>query len=123
VTGGVAPSASGRIIEMADGAVVITGGRQHHVALMRHDTLDPGQLGDDGVVRAPMNGRLVAVFVVPGQAVKKGARVALMEAMKMEHSLTAPMDGTVAEVAAVAGAQAIEGAALVRIEADEVEAS
>jgi biotin carboxyl carrier protein len=44
-----------------------------------------------------------------------------MEAMKMEHSLTAPMDGTVAEVAAVAGAQATEGAALVRIAADAVE--
>ena len=65
----------------------------------------PGHLGDDGVVRAPMNGKIVDVFVVPGQAVKKGARVALlMEAMKMEHSLTAPMDGTVAEVAASGGA-------------------
>jgi biotin carboxyl carrier protein len=52
--------------------------------------------------------------------VKKGARIALMEAMKMEHSLTAPMDGIVREVAAVAGAQAIEGAVLARIEADEM---
>jgi 3-methylcrotonyl-CoA carboxylase alpha subunit len=60
--------------------------------------------------------------VVPRQSVKRGARVVLMEAMKMEHSLTAPMDGTVAEVAAVAGAQATEGAALVRIEADAVKA-
>jgi 3-methylcrotonyl-CoA carboxylase alpha subunit len=58
------------------------------------------------------------VFVELGQPVKKGARIALMEAMKMEHSLTAPMDGIVAEVSAVAGAQAIEGAALARIEAD-----
>jgi propionyl-CoA carboxylase alpha chain len=42
-----------------------------------------------------------------------------MEAMKMEHSLTAPVDGIVTEVAAVAGAQAVEGAVLARIEADE----
>ena len=69
-----------------------------------------------------MNGKVVAIFVEPGQRVKKGARIALMEAMKMEHSLTAPMDGTVAEVVAVAGAQATEGAALVRIEADAVRA-
>jgi 3-methylcrotonyl-CoA carboxylase alpha subunit len=62
------------------------------------------------------------VFVTPGQTVKRGARVALMEAMKMEHSLTAPMDGIVMEVAAVAGAQAVEGAALVRIAADAVKA-
>jgi biotin carboxyl carrier protein len=45
-----------------------------------------------------------------------------MEAMKMEHILTAPIDGIVKEVAAVAGAQAVEGAALARIEADEVKA-
>jgi biotin carboxyl carrier protein len=40
----------------------------------------------------------------------------VMEAMKMEHSLTAPRDGIVAEVAA-AGAQVVEGAALLRLEA------
>jgi 3-methylcrotonyl-CoA carboxylase alpha subunit len=72
------------------------------------------------VVRAPMNGKIVATFVEPGQRVKKGARIALMEAMKMEHSLTAPIDGIVSEVAAVAGAQAVEGAVLARIEADEM---
>jgi 3-methylcrotonyl-CoA carboxylase alpha subunit len=120
--GSDAAPATVRVVELADGAMVIAGGRQHHVALMRHDTLDADHLGDDGVVRAPMNGKIVDVFVVPGQAVKKGARVALMEAMKMEHSLTAPIDGTVAEVAVTAGAQAIAGAALVRIAADAVKA-
>jgi 3-methylcrotonyl-CoA carboxylase alpha subunit len=58
------------------------------------------------------------VLVVPGQQVKLGARVAVMEAMKMEHSLTAPRDGVVAEVAA-AGTQVIEGAAVVRLEPGE----
>jgi 3-methylcrotonyl-CoA carboxylase alpha subunit len=120
--GGDAPPASVRVVQVADGAIVIAGGRQHHVALMRHDTLDAGHLGDDGIVRAPMNGKIVDVFVVPGQKVKRGARLALMEAMKMEHSLTAPTDGTVAEVAAAAGAQAVAGAALVRIAADAVKA-
>ena len=120
VTGDIAAAAPGRVIEVADGAVVVAGGRQHHVTLVRHDTLAAGHLGDDGVVRAPMNGKIVAVFVEPGQPVKKGAPVALMEAMKMEHSLTAPMDGTVTEVAAVAGAQAVEGTALARIEADGI---
>jgi 3-methylcrotonyl-CoA carboxylase alpha subunit len=90
------------------------------VALARHDAQDAGRGGDD-VVRAPMNGKIVAVLVEPGHKVKRGTRLVVMEAMKMEHSLTAPMDGTVAEVAAVAGAQATEGAALVRIAADAVE--
>jgi 3-methylcrotonyl-CoA carboxylase alpha subunit len=123
VGGDAAPaSASVRVVAVADGAIVIASGRQHHVALMRHDTLDAGHLGDDGIVRAPMNGKIVDVFVVPGQKVKRGARLALMEAMKMEHSLTAPTDGTVAEVATAAGAQAVAGAALVRIAADAVKA-
>ena len=61
-----------------------------------------------------MNGRIVAVLVEAGQRVAKGARVAVMEAMKMEHTLTAPIDGTVAETAD-AGAQVIEGATIVRI--------
>ena len=65
-----------------------------------------------------MNGKIIAVFVAPGQAVKRGAPVALMEAMKMEHSLTAPIDGVVREVRAVAGAQAAEGAVIARIEAE-----
>ena len=69
-----------------------------------------------------MNGKIVATFVEPGQRVKKGARIALMEAMKMEHSLTAPVDGIVKEVAAVAGTQAVEGTVVARIEADEVKA-
>jgi 3-methylcrotonyl-CoA carboxylase alpha subunit len=105
-----------RVIAVADGVVVVTNGRQRHVSLMRHDTLDAAT--SDGTVAAPMNGKIVAVFVEPGQQVKKGARIVLMEAMKMEHSLTAPIDGTVTDVAAVAGAQAVEGAALVRIAAD-----
>ena len=63
-----------------------------------------------------MNGKVIAVLVAPGQAVKLGTRVAVMEAMKMEHSLAAPRDGTVADVATV-GAQVVEGDAVVRLEA------
>jgi 3-methylcrotonyl-CoA carboxylase alpha subunit len=118
---GAAPSRH-QLIEVAGGAVVVAGGRQFHVALGRYDTPDARHLGDDGVVRAPMNGKIVATFVEPGQRVKKGARIALMEAMKMEHSLTAPVDGIVTEVAAVAGTQAAEGAVLARIAADEGQA-
>jgi biotin carboxyl carrier protein len=111
--------ARSQLIEVAGGAIVVVGGRQLHVALRRHDALDARDVGGDGVVRAPMNGKIVATFVEPGQRVKKGARVALMEAMKMEHSLTAPMDGIVTEVAAEPGTQTVEGAILARIEADE----
>jgi 3-methylcrotonyl-CoA carboxylase alpha subunit len=109
-------SGADRVIALDDGVVVVAGGRQHHVALARYDTPDPGPIGN-GMVAAPMNGRIVAVLVEPGQRVAKGARLAVMEAMKMEHNLTAPIDGTVSQVAA-AGAQVIAGATVVRIEAD-----
>ena len=95
-----------RIVEMGDG-VIVAARRPHHVAFKRADASGGAPVGEDAV-RAPMNGKVIAVLVAPGQAVKLGARVAVMEAMKMEHSLTAPRDGTVAEVAA-AGAQVVEG--------------
>jgi 3-methylcrotonyl-CoA carboxylase alpha subunit len=47
--------------------------------------------------------------------VQKGQRVAVVEAMKMEHALVAPADGIVAEVAAKVGAQVAEGAKLLTI--------
>jgi len=46
----------------------------------------------------------------------RGQRVALIEAMKMEHTLVAPVDGIVTEVAARTGDQLVEGAAVLRIE-------
>ena len=111
---------AGRAILLADGVVMLHGGRQYHVALRRFEAADAGQGGGDGTVRAPMNGRIVAVQVEPGQRVARGTRVALMEAMKMEHSLAAPIDGTVAEVMVVAGVPVVAGAPIVRIEADDV---
>ena len=60
---------------------------------------------DAGAVTAPMHGALIDVFVAPGDAVKKGDRLAILEAMKMQHELTAQADGEVAAVHFEAGAQ------------------
>src|SRR5262249_46583660 len=110
---GIAAQRAGRIIALSDG-VAVAGRRTHHVAFKRHDMSGAAPTGEDAV-RAPMNGKIIAVLVEPGQQVKLGARVAVMEAMKMEHSLTAPRDGTVAAVAA-AGTQVVEGAPVVQLE-------
>ncbi|MCE8521417.1 acetyl/propionyl/methylcrotonyl-CoA carboxylase subunit alpha [Ruegeria sp. 1NDH52C] len=75
--------------------------------------------GDTNVVLAPMPGLVKAVFASAGQSVKEGDRLAILEAMKMEHSLLAARDGVVAEVLAEAGAQVEAGAALVRLEDEE----
>ncbi|RFP89746.1 acetyl/propionyl/methylcrotonyl-CoA carboxylase subunit alpha [Rhodobacteraceae bacterium 63075] len=72
-----------------------------------------------GLVEAPMPGLVKEVFVAAGEAVSAGQKIAVLEAMKMEHALLAPRDGTVAEVLAEAGAQVDAGAALVRLEEEE----
>ena len=77
---------------------------------------DSGAAGDTNVVEAPMPGLVKAVFAEPGQVVQEGDRLAILEAMKMEHSLLAARDGVVAEVLVGAGAQVEAGAALVRLE-------
>jgi 3-methylcrotonyl-CoA carboxylase alpha subunit len=77
-----------------------------------------GQVGaaGDGAIISPMPGKIIALEVATGDVVTKGQKLLTLEAMKMEHSLTAPFDGTVAELNAEAGAQVSEGALLVRIE-------
>ena len=70
-----------------------------------------------GTILSPMPGRIIAVDVAAGDTVTKGQKLVTLEAMKMEHSLTAPFDGTIAELNAVAGAQVQVDALLVRVEA------
>ncbi len=59
----------------------------------------------DGAILAPMPGKVIAVDVSEGQTVKAGDRLMVLEAMKMEHALTAPFDGTVTELSASQDAQ------------------
>jgi len=73
----------------------------------------------DGVIVAPMPGKVTAVEVSQGEKVFKGQRLLTLEAMKMEHGLTAPFDGVVAELSAEAGAQVGEGSVLAQIEQQE----
>jgi 3-methylcrotonyl-CoA carboxylase alpha subunit len=72
----------------------------------------------DGEIEAPMPGKVTAVEVSAGEKVEKGQRLLTLEAMKMEHALTAPFDGTVAELNARAGAQVTEGQLLVKVTPD-----
>jgi len=73
----------------------------------------------DGDILSPMPGRIIAVEVSEGQAVSKGQKLLTLEAMKMEHTLTAPFDGVVAQLAASPGAQVQVEALLARIESKE----
>jgi 3-methylcrotonyl-CoA carboxylase alpha subunit len=70
-----------------------------------------------GRLTAPMPGKVVAFLAKPGEAVKAGQALAVMEAMKMEHTIAAPRDGTVAELLYGVGDQVAEGAELLRLQA------
>jgi 3-methylcrotonyl-CoA carboxylase alpha subunit len=70
-----------------------------------------------GAIISPMPGRIIAVDVAAGASVTKGQKLVTLEAMKMEHTLTAPFDGIVAELNATPGAQVSEGTLLVQVEA------
>jgi 3-methylcrotonyl-CoA carboxylase alpha subunit len=63
---------------------------------------------------APMPGKIVQLLVRPGESVTRGQPLAVLEAMKMEHTLAAPVDALVASVDAAAGDQVGEGAVIVR---------
>ncbi len=72
---------------------------------------------EPGSCVAPMPGRVTAVYVNPGDTVEKGARLVLLEAMKMEQAITAPEPGVVREVRCGAGQAVDAGAVLVVIDA------
>jgi 3-methylcrotonyl-CoA carboxylase alpha subunit len=70
-----------------------------------------------GRLTAPMPGKVVSFAVKSGDAVKAGQTLAVMEAMKMEHTIAAPKDGTVAELLYAPGDQVAEGAELLTLSA------
>ncbi len=69
----------------------------------------------DGSITSPMPGKVIGLFVKAGDKVSAGDRLLVLEAMKMEHRLTAPFDGEIELVNAKEGAQVAEGALLVKI--------
>lgn len=94
---------------------VTTGGDSVIVAVPDFEAEAEALAGGDAV-KAPMPGKVIAVNVRAGDRVEKGQVVAVMEAMKMEHSLTAPRDGQVQSVGAEVNKQVPEGEILVALE-------
>jgi len=103
------------IVRGSDGYLVIRDNRQTRVSLFDPFDVDLDAMDDAGgaAIKSPMHGKLVALMVQAGDAVSKGQKVAVVEAMKMEHALVAPRDGLVAEVIGDVGAQVGEGARVV----------
>ncbi len=96
------------------GAAVFCDGEVYEVT--RFQPVSAGGAASDGSILSPMPGKVVSVSVKAGDTVTKGQTLLVLEAMKMEHALTAPFDGVVAELSAVAGGQVSEGVVLAKLE-------
>ncbi len=109
---------AGARVVLTPGTVSVFGPGAYHFDLV--DPLDrQADAAGGGLTLSPMPGLVKAVHVAAGQVVSAGDRLAVLEAMKMEHTLTASRDGTVAEVFVAAGTQVEAGAALVRLEEED----
>ena len=82
---------------------------------------DPADAVASGSLLAPMPGTVVAVKVEAGAEVSAGDVVLVLEAMKMQHTVTAPHDGTVAEINVEPGSQVASGEVLAVVATKEVE--
>lgn len=117
---GAAPA--GEIISAGDAIIVWRGLRQTRLRF-REGRRGSSDETSGGQVRSPMPGKLARLFVTEGDAVSRGDRIAIIEAMKMEHILVAPADGVVQPLPRREGEQVDLGTVIAAIETDGGHAS
>jgi 3-methylcrotonyl-CoA carboxylase alpha subunit len=113
---GATAAPDARVFEGKDEVFVVRHGRQTRVRLRDVSAAAAKDGAGDGVIKAPMHGKVLELFVGKSESVTNGQRLAVIEAMKMEHTLRAPFAGVVVELAAAAGEQVVEGARIMVIE-------
>jgi propionyl-CoA carboxylase alpha chain len=85
--------------------------------------VDPADVVAEGSLLAPMPASVVSVAVTDGQHVGRGDVIVVLEAMKMQHTITAPSDGVVTQLSVTAGTQVESGAVLAVIDLSPTEGS
>jgi acetyl-CoA carboxylase carboxyltransferase component/biotin carboxyl carrier protein len=116
-----APGRAGAKVDRRDPLAVLVHGKTAGPESPRAGGTEPDAPEGTAVVRAPMQGTIVAVDVAPGDEVPAGGQLLVMEAMKMEHVVAAPVGGVVRAVSVAAGDAVYAGTALVVIEETAVE--
>jgi propionyl-CoA carboxylase alpha chain len=119
-SGGVSAPYTGLVLTAPDGT------REVHVdgpwssASLREEPrfIDPAEQVREGSLVAPMPGTVVSVAVEAGDLVEQGQAMLVLEAMKMQHTVTAPTTGVVTEIDVEPGVQVAAGAVLAVVEGD-----
>ncbi|MDP9821429.1 ATP-binding protein [Nocardioides massiliensis] len=99
----------------------VDGPHGHHAFVVGPRFTDPADQVAAGSLLAPMPGSVVRVAVEAGQEVRAGDPVLVLEAMKMQHTVSAPTDGVVSQLPVSAGQQVAAGDVLAVVEAVEVD--
>lgn len=108
-----------RVAVSGDVRQVFLGGRAWQFTLVNRLHTSAGDDQDEGGLRAPMPGRVIALLVEDGVVVERGTPLIVLEAMKMEHTVLAPRDGKVKAFHFAPGDQVQDGAELVEFEGAE----
>lgn len=111
---------SALVVRRGDEVLVSYRGRSYSVKPVVHGGAGEAE-GDSGELRAPLPGQVVEVSAEAGQAVAKGQRILVLEAMKMQQTLSAPFDGTVDRIEVKMGDQVTEGQLLAHVSASSPE--
>lgn len=106
------------IFHMSDDMTLSIATAERQFAVREAAADEAESLSGDGIVVAPMHGLVVELFVKENQPVKRGERLAILEAMKMQHEILADIDGAVVAINAQTGAQIGAGERLFEIKPD-----
>jgi geranyl-CoA carboxylase alpha subunit len=95
------------------------GGRNHALRDLAYEPVrQKGSGATDGIVRAPMNGKVMVTAHAVGETIRAGQTLVVLEAMKMEHAVVAPCDGVLQALHVAVGEQVAPGKVLAEIALD-----
>lgn len=107
------------VVRRADGLVVVLAGRNYFLKFVEGLTASPREVVGDRRLSAPLPAKVTRVLASAGDRVRKGAPLVILEAMKMEITLTAPRDGVIESIRCAEGEMTAEGAELIALAEDE----
>ncbi len=107
------------VVRNAAEMTVLTTGRRAGFTLLSDDFDGAAEDGGSGAVVAPMPGKVIQILTQSGATVKRGDPLIVLEAMKMEHTLTAMAAGIVTDIFHEVGDQVEDGTILVRVESED----